>query len=577
MEKDKDQPYMKYNYIKAGINLDSDPFEEVSELEGAKKTYVPPEYQRDWERHARKQRKELQIKKLEDVEKRRQKDDLLTQDSMMNLVTTLQKMGYTPKEISDKCGEALAHKAALVAPLRQEPHYYGADPHLHQGKDIKPCLALPEFEGTDGSLAVKTFLKAADQLKRSRGWGEAYAAEMVRLRMTGKAQVWLRNHGGKSWTLRYSELREKLINRFYTPVLMSEKIQVQRGLQFDPRRHQCHLDFYDEIVSREDILFDEGQLEIDWTATHTLEQCKHNQFLNIFLLGAAPNVRQKVLEARCSTLESCLDVARTYETALRSKDFRDKKRPGAAYELHEVGQDRSLAQDYGYVDEDEEVMALRDSGPVLCYYCGDQGHFKRDCSKLNKDMAQGNVAPDKAGKFAGEPPRQTAAVTGPPRRFIARRGSWGLRRGRGQGYPSIRRAWRQPGPPGVGGGRPPLGRRRFVRGRGRPGRPAVNEVGREEVVPYPETEEYTYEADGYYCEEDYMYAEEDEDGNVYYYYPAEDVDYEEPIHRQDSEARGVAAKNSENPAVSSVGVTSHSTKTQEEDKAKEQPRLFHLL
>ena len=97
------------------------------------------------------------------------------------------------------------------------------------------------------------------------------------------------------------------------------------------------------------------------------------------------------------------------------------------------------------------------------------------------------------------------------------------------------------------------------------------------MIPYPETEEYTYEADGYYCEEDYMYAEEDEDGNVYYYYPAEDVEYEEPIHRQDSEARGVAAKPSENPAVSSVGVTSHSTKSQEEDKAKEQPRLFHLL
>ena len=572
MKNDKEEPYMKYNFVKAGIPLESDPFETVSELEGKQKTYVPPEHQRDWERHTRKQRKELQVRRLEEVERRRQREDLLTQDQIMQMVNNLRKMGLSNEEINERCANAISMKAALTAPLRQEPHYYGSEPFPHSGKEIKPCAALPEFEGMDGSLAVKTFLKAADQLKRSRGWGEAYAAEMVRLRMIGKARTWLQNNASKNWTLNYSQLREKMIDRFYTPVLMSEKIQVQRGLQFDHRKHQDHMDFYDDIVSKEDILFDEGQLEIDWTATHTLEQCKHNQFLNIFLLGAAPNVRQKVLEARCTSLDACLDVARTFETALRSKDFRDKKRPGAAYEIHEVNQGaagKTLSQEYGYVEEwDEEVMAVKDVSNILCYYCGETGHFKRNCSKLNSDMAQGNVGPDKVGKFAGEPPRQAAAVAGSPRRMMSRRGGWVSRRGRGA--PTYRRGWRPAGP---GGARGPA-RRRFVRGRGRPGRPAVNEVGREDTMYLQEQEESYYEPDGYYGEEEYVWAEEDEDGNVYYYYPEEQEPEEFPS-RPDPEARGVGAKSSDAPAVGSVGVVHNSTSTQEGEK--QQPRLFHLL
>ena len=102
-------------------------------------------------------------------------------------------------------------------------------------------------------------------------------------------------------------------------------------------------------------------------------------------------------------------------------------------------------------------------------------------------------------------------------------------------------------------------------------------MGREDTTYYQEAEDYSYEADGYYFEEDYMYAEEDEDGNLYYYYPSEEAEYEETTHRPDSEARGVAAKPNENPAVGSVGMAQHSTKTQEGDKPKEQPQLFHLL
>ena len=105
----------------------------------------------------------------------------------------------------------------------------------------------------------------------------------------------------------------------------------------------------------------------------------------------------------------------------------------------------------------------------------------------------------------------------------------------------------------------------------------MNEVGREEVAPYYEQEEYGYEADGYYGDEDYLWAEEDEEGNVYYYYPQDEMEYEEVSPRQDPEARGAPAKTSDAPAVGSVGAVINSTATQEEGKGREQPKVFHLL
>ena len=105
----------------------------------------------------------------------------------------------------------------------------------------------------------------------------------------------------------------------------------RQNLTFSPNKHSNHQDFYDEIASKEDILFDSGELDIDWTKTHTLEECKNEQFLQIFLLGASPGVRQKTLEHKCETLKQCLEVAKTYEEALKGRDFRDKRNPGSSY------------------------------------------------------------------------------------------------------------------------------------------------------------------------------------------------------------------------------------------------------
>ena len=134
------------------------------------------------------------------------------------------------------------------------------------------------------------------------------------------------NNSAKEFTLRYSTLRPKLLERFYSEIKLSEKIQVRQSLTFNPTKHNNHQDFFDEISSKEDVLFDNGELDVNWQETHTLEECKNEQFLQLFLLGAAPSVRQKILEHKAETLKQCLSAARTYEAALKGRDFREKRR-----------------------------------------------------------------------------------------------------------------------------------------------------------------------------------------------------------------------------------------------------------
>ena len=447
---------MKYNFIRAGIPSNSDPLESISDDKSSIQKPPTPDHVRIQRRMSKKENRDAQLKRLESVEKRRQYEDAMTQDRMLTLISNLQKMNVKDDVIVNKCIDALASRAAAPPPVPRQEFSFSHDPEGVSGmqKEVKPCAQLPEFDGSEGGLSVKTFVKEVDRLRRNRGWSDGYTAEMVRMKLSGQARVWLRNHGDKSWANKYSTIKPHLMSRFYYQVLLSEKLQVKKHLAFDLRRHENHADFYDEIVSKQDILFDHGQVEVDWSSTHTLEECKTLQFLDLFLLGAAPAVRQKVLEGKCTTLNECLEVARTYEAALRGRDFRDKRRPGASYEVNgiEIDVDPEELASYGYTEQDVAIMALRaGNAPLQCYYCGEGAHFKRDCPRLNADIASGSVKPDAAGKFAGQPPKpinrrtgpppqQAAAMTGPPRRAPFPRRPMVFRRGRGTGPP--RRGWR---------------------------------------------------------------------------------------------------------------------------------------
>ena len=417
LKRDRKKDYMKFNYYRAGIpSDDSDPFDSVSEPRDRHDRTPTPPGERRRKAQARKQKKEAQIKRIEAAEKKRKYEDRMQQEQISRLVDALSSVNLPQREVARCVTEALVHGASQNMGRQPDMLRTGAEASPILGKDIKPCDAVPPFSGADDGLAVKRFLKEIDMLKVRRGWGDAFTAEQVRMKLQGQAKMWMYNNSAKEFTLRYSTLRPKLLERFYSEIKLSEKIQVRQSLTFNPTKHNNHQDFFDEISSKEDVLFDNGELDVNWQETHTLEECKNEQFLQLFLLGAAPSVRQKILEQKAETLKQCLSAARTYEAALKGRDFREKRHPGGTYQVEAIGLDPDLWEAYGYSEEAQMQILAVQKGDLICFYCGEKGHPKRECPKLTADKAAGTIGPDASGKFAGQPPRQTAAVTGPPSR-----------------------------------------------------------------------------------------------------------------------------------------------------------------
>ena len=577
MKADRNLPYMRSNYLKVGIaSQDSDPWDSVPEYSRKRADKSPTESEKKWRAHTAKQKKDLVRSRLIAAEKVRQREQRMKADNIYQLVDNLSRMNLSETQIVQNVGIALAQQAGTGDSRGGRFSSFSGGDRPTGSKDIKPCNALPPFDGADGTLAVKTFLKEVDLLKRNRDWDDLHTAEQVRLKLEGKAKVWFRNNLDKGWIHRYSALRPEIEKRFYAPVVLSEKLQVQKSLQFDPRRHGSHMDFFDEVQSKQDVLFDSGQIDIDWSVSHTLAECRDQKFLELFLLGAAPFLRQKIYESKEEKLKPCLEIARNYEAALRARDFRDRKKPGGSHEINsmeasaERGIDADLMEQYGYTESD--VMALQKDNPVVCFYCGEQnGHFKRQCPKLAQDSAAGNVGPDKAGRYAGQPPKTlpTAAMTGPPRITPFPRRTFVRRRGRGGTAPTARRGWRPSGgAPAAGRGRFP--RRRFVRGGGRGGPRHINAL---QEAPMPEMEEEYYEnPEGYYEEE--VYYEEDEEGNLYVYdeeYPDYTDQAEKPDHQDIPK---------ESSAVGAVEISKSPRDTTAEELGKscgQGAQLFHLI
>ena len=417
LKRDRRKDYMKFNYYRAGIpSDDSDPFDSVSEPRDRRGRSPTPPGERKRRAQVRRQKKEAQIKRIEAAEKKRRYDDRMQQEQISKLVEALSFVNLPQQEITRCVTEALVHGASQNMSRYPDTLRTGAEAVPLLGKDIKPCDAVPVFSGADDGLAVKRFLKEVDLLKVRRGWGDAFTAEQVRMKLQGQAKMWMYNNSTKEFTHKYSTLRPKLLERFYSEIKLSEKIQVRQSLQFNPTKHNNHQDFFDEISSKEDVLFDNGELDVNWQETHTLEECKNEQFLQLFLLGAAPSVRQKILEQKAETLKQCLAAARTYEAAVKGRDFREKRHPGGTYQVEAVGLDPELWEAYGFSEDAQMQILAVQKGELVCFYCGEKGHPKRECPKLTADKAAGTIGPDATGKFAGQPPRQTAAVTGPPSR-----------------------------------------------------------------------------------------------------------------------------------------------------------------
>ena len=428
LKRDRRKDYMKFNYYRAGIpSDDSDPFDSVSEPRDRQDRSPTPPGDRRRKAQARKQKKEAQIKRIEAAERKRKYEDRMQQEQISKLVEALSFVNLPEREIARCVTEALVHGASQNMGRQPEMLRTGAEVSPILGKDIKPCDAVPVFSGADDGLAVKRFLKEVDLLKIRRGWGDAFTAEQVRMKLQGQAKMWMYNNSTKEFTHKYSTLRPKLLERFYSEIKLSEKIQVRQSLTFNPTKHNNHQDFFDEISSKEDVLFDNGELDVNWQETHTLEECKNEQFLQLFLLGAAPSVRQKILEQKAETLKQCLAAARTYEAALKGRDFREKRHPGGTYQVEAVGLDPELWEAYGYSEDAQMQILAVQKGDLVCFYCGEKGHPKRECPKLTADKAAGTIGPDASGKFAGQPPRQTAAVTGPPSRAPFPRAGGGQR------------------------------------------------------------------------------------------------------------------------------------------------------
>ena len=417
MKKDKDEMYMTFNYARAGIlSDDTDPFMSISDDTLHSTRREPTREEKLRKRAVRKQKQESMIRRLEAVERQRKNEDRSLQDSLYHLGRTLKDIGLDDQQVAKHMVEVVARRAGEGPPRRDFPREH--EHHATGSKDIKPSEAIPSFDATDSGLAVKRFLKEVDMVKSHRNWSDSYTAEQVRMKLGGKAKTWLMNHSKKDWSNRYSGIRHELLKRFYSGVRLSEKIQIRQNLTFSPAKHSNHQDFYDEIASKEDILFDSGELDIDWGKTHTLEECKNEQFLQIFLLGAAPGVRQKTLEHKCETLKQCLEVAKTYEEALKGRDFRDKRNPGGSYVVDGIeygannGTELHMGTHYDHIDGFATVSAVKDEG---CYYCGETGHLKRECPKYLADRTSGSLHPDRGGKYAGVMVRNAPAGSGPPR------------------------------------------------------------------------------------------------------------------------------------------------------------------
>ena len=566
MKRDRRKPYMTFNYARAGIlSDDTDPFHTLSDVTVSEPKRELTREQKLRKRAARKQKQEMLIKRLEAVDRQRKTEDRSLQDSLYHLGETLAGIGLSEEQVAQSMIEVITRRAGEPPSRRDQPRDYENFPS--GGKDIKPSDAIPTFDATDNGLAVKRFLKEVDLVKTRRNWSDNYTAEQVRMKLTGKAKTWLMNHSKKEWSTRYSGIRHELLKRFYSGVRLSEKIQIRQNLTFSPTKHSNHQDFYDEISSKEDILFDSGELDIDWSKTHTLEECKNEQFLQIFLLGAAPAVRQKTLENKCETLKQCLEVAKTYEEALRGRDFRDRRNPGGSYVIDAVdGNDYTsdITKQYGHSEDPTAQVSAVGEGEG-CYYCGETGHLKRECPKYLADRANGSLHPDRGGKYAGVAARQPTAGSGPPRGNPFGKAVNAYSRARTAGR-SFRLASGSAAPRGRlqrrGGGRRP------VRGRSAR-RPHVAMIGDDEEGPQ----------DGEYPDE--IILEEEETEIIY-----EDETGALFTIGENNEITEVVASEGpeENPQIGSIShdqknqqSTTQNTVEREEAMREYSSRLFHLV
>ena len=257
---------------------------------------------------------------------------------------------------------------------------------------------------------LEEFFKRFELFKRSNGWGDNFAAEVLGTRLTGPAKVWYENLiEDEETSIKakfYPNLKALIELKYEEELTVWGRTEMMQDLRWDAIKYKGKPSvFFEDVVNRSHKVF-RGRPDhelVSW------KKVREAEVVDKFLREIPTRLIEKMKDAEVDeSVDGFRHFLERFEKVKKSSNPRGHRmgRSGPPYQVHAVGQlddhDQHMGEGlmaYFHEEEEEdtgagqalEVNAIRRPTNLnqtaggrddrRCYECNEQGHIARDCPK----------------------------------------------------------------------------------------------------------------------------------------------------------------------------------------------------
>ena len=338
---------------------------------------------------------------------------------------------------SNEALEASVHRAMRLMKVRSKKAFKRKHPKMYEnlvaknteyysnkltktlaGEGVKNLDAIGLGMGPDvvfsgmpnDKYTLEEFFKRFELFKRSNGWGDNFAAEVLGTRLTGPAKVWYENLiEDEETSIKakfYPNLKALIELKYEEELTVWGRTEMMQDLRWDAIKYKGKPSvFFEDVVNRSHKVF-RGRPDhelVSW------KKVREAEVVDKFLREVPTRLIEKMKDAEVDeSVDGFRHFLERFEKVKKNSNPRGHRmgRNGHPYQVHAIGQadenDRTMGEGLmAYFHEEEdgdptaeqalEVNAIRrptnshqppgGREDRRCYECNEQGHIARDCPK----------------------------------------------------------------------------------------------------------------------------------------------------------------------------------------------------
>ena len=260
---------------------------------------------------------------------------------------------------------------------------------------------IPTFSG-EQDYDVEGWIDLIERAQVQFNWPDQQLAAIVKNKLSGKAQVWLRAQeklalpGFNTWIGHAEGLKHMLESKYLPP--KTEQAAILAVMDLNQKPSEQASDFFDRVVLAVDKV--NHNVNEDEKATMGYKRMFKHQVSTFFSAGLKQEIRQVVLGSNSppETMEALRDQAVTTETQLSNKLVKVKE----LVEVEEKQEAQPAEDPVQSLTKQVEEMAMqqkkffqsrpsqgRPMSNIVCFNCGLRGHISRNCQLPSNKRGNG--------------------------------------------------------------------------------------------------------------------------------------------------------------------------------------------